>query len=87
MGMKPINEDGGECWRMWYHTRREHLLRLSEPPPQNLCADCSLAKRRRCTVDKGKCLFLRAECGHRPVKIWQQRKAGLRQTILRLAPF
>ena len=39
MGMKSVNEDGGECWRMWYRTRRERLLRLSGPPPENLCAD------------------------------------------------
>ena len=39
MGMKSVSEDGGECWRMWYRTRREHLLRLSGTPPQNLCAD------------------------------------------------
>jgi hypothetical protein len=39
MGMKSANEDGGDCWRMWYRTRREHLLRLSGPPPQNLSAD------------------------------------------------
>jgi len=39
MGMKSVNEDGGECRRQWYQTRRATLLRLSGPPPQNLCAD------------------------------------------------
>ena len=39
MGMKSVNDDGGECRRQWYRTRRATLLRLSGPPPKNLCAD------------------------------------------------
>lgn len=39
MGMKPAKEDGGECWRQWYRTRKENLLRLSGRPPKALCID------------------------------------------------
>ena len=39
MGMKSVNDDGGECRRQWYRTRRATLLRLSGRPPENLCAD------------------------------------------------
>jgi hypothetical protein len=37
--MKSINEDAGVCWVQWYSTRTANLLRLSGPPPKNLCAD------------------------------------------------
>jgi hypothetical protein len=39
MSMKPVSQDGGECWRKWYTTRRANLLNLSGPPPMSLCAD------------------------------------------------
>jgi hypothetical protein len=37
--MKSIDEDGGECWEKWYRSRKAHLLRLSGPPPKDLCVD------------------------------------------------
>jgi hypothetical protein len=39
MGMKSASEDGGDCWRRWYRTRKANLLRLSGEPPKNLCRD------------------------------------------------
>jgi hypothetical protein len=39
MSMKPVREDGGECWRKWYRTRKATLLGLSGPPPMTLCVD------------------------------------------------
>ena len=39
MSMKSSREDGGACWRKWYLTRIANLLRLSGPPPANLCLD------------------------------------------------
>jgi hypothetical protein len=36
MGMKSAREDGGECWRQWYRTRKANLLHLSGEPPANL---------------------------------------------------
>jgi hypothetical protein len=37
--MKSVSQDGGECWRKWYATRQAHLLRLSGPPPKDICVD------------------------------------------------
>jgi hypothetical protein len=37
--MKSAKEDGGECWRKWYRTRRVNLLRLSGEVPKTLCID------------------------------------------------
>jgi hypothetical protein len=37
--MKSVSQDEGKCWEKWYRTRKAHLLRLSGPPPKNLCAD------------------------------------------------
>jgi hypothetical protein len=39
MSMKPVSQDGGECWQKWHRTRKANLLRVSGPPPTNLCAD------------------------------------------------
>jgi hypothetical protein len=37
--MKSIKQDGGECRRKWYRTRRATLLRISGDPPKSLCMD------------------------------------------------
>jgi hypothetical protein len=37
--MKSVSKDGGECWRKWYQTRHANLLKLSGPPPKELCLD------------------------------------------------
>ena len=37
MPMKSIKQDGGECRRKWYRTRRVTLLRISGDPPKTLC--------------------------------------------------
>lgn len=37
--MKAISQDGGECRRKWYRTRRATLLRVSGDPAKTQCID------------------------------------------------